>query len=258
MNNYCVYKHTSPNGKVYIGITSKNPLKRWRKGSGYYSNSAFFNAIHKYGWDNIRHEILFDGLTKEEACQKEIELIKQYDSTNPQRGYNITFGGEGKSGWVTREETKEKLRKALKGRIISEETRKKSSQAHKGYVWEKSSLEKMRTSLKGRKISTEARKKISAARKGTKQSEETKRKHSIAISGEKNYGYGKSKNGLKIMQFDKSNNLIKIWNCVADIKRALGISISNICSCCKNKKKTAGGYVWKYEEKVSNLEEKHK
>lgn len=31
---YCVYKHTSPSGKVYIGITVQNPLYRWNKGNG--------------------------------------------------------------------------------------------------------------------------------------------------------------------------------------------------------------------------------
>ena len=28
-NNFTVYKHTSPNGKVYIGITMQNPIRRW-------------------------------------------------------------------------------------------------------------------------------------------------------------------------------------------------------------------------------------
>lgn len=26
---YSVYKHTSPSGKVYIGITKQKPVKRW-------------------------------------------------------------------------------------------------------------------------------------------------------------------------------------------------------------------------------------
>ena len=35
MKNFIVYKHTSPNGKVYIGITKQNPKQRWGNGSGY-------------------------------------------------------------------------------------------------------------------------------------------------------------------------------------------------------------------------------
>ena len=73
---YCVYKHTAPNGKVYIGITSQDVLARWNHGNGYKNNKHFFSAIVKYGWDNIRHEILYDDLTKEDACKKEIGLIE--------------------------------------------------------------------------------------------------------------------------------------------------------------------------------------
>ena len=65
--NYTVYKHTSPSGKVYIGITGIEPEKRWRKGWGYNHNTYFINAVKKYGWDNIKHEIIDTNLTKEEA-----------------------------------------------------------------------------------------------------------------------------------------------------------------------------------------------
>ena len=92
--NFKVYMHTSPNGKRYIGITSQRPVHRWGgNGYGYIDNTYFWRAIQKYGWDNFQHEILFEGLTKEEAEQKEIELIAHYDSTNPSKGYNITAGG---------------------------------------------------------------------------------------------------------------------------------------------------------------------
>lgn len=50
---YYVYKHTVPNGKVYIGITKQNPSKRWLNGLGYKHSTYFFNAIVKYGWLNI-------------------------------------------------------------------------------------------------------------------------------------------------------------------------------------------------------------
>lgn len=47
MNNYIVYKHTSPSGKIYIGITSKVPRKRWSNGNGYLNNDYFTKAIKK-------------------------------------------------------------------------------------------------------------------------------------------------------------------------------------------------------------------
>ena len=95
MENYKVYKHTSPNGKVYIGITKNiNPKTRWDNGNGYPNNKYFTNAINKYGWNNFTHEILFENLSKEEACKKEIELIAKYKSNNPEIGYNLSLGGE--------------------------------------------------------------------------------------------------------------------------------------------------------------------
>lgn len=92
--NYKVYIHTCPNGKKYVGITRRNVKDRWQSGHGYKSNSRFYNAILKYGWGNIKHEILFDGLTQEEAYKLEIEMIALNESNNPNYGYNQTEGGE--------------------------------------------------------------------------------------------------------------------------------------------------------------------
>jgi hypothetical protein len=91
-DTYTVYKHTTPNNKIYIGITSQPTYKRWRKGKGYLG-SYFYQAIKKYGWENIKHEILFVNLNKEEAEQKEIQLIAECKSNNRDWGYNIASGG---------------------------------------------------------------------------------------------------------------------------------------------------------------------
>lgn len=92
-NNYTVYMHICPNNKKYIGITQRTPENRWNKGLGYYSNKHFYSAIKKYGWENIKHKILFSNLTKNEAEQKEIKLIAYYKSNNDKYGYNIENGG---------------------------------------------------------------------------------------------------------------------------------------------------------------------
>lgn len=94
--NYCVYMHQNKiNGKRYIGLTKTSTKRRWRNsGYGYKKNVAFWNAIQKYGWENFNHFVLFDNLTKQEACQKEIELIKLYKSHISENGYNVTWGGD--------------------------------------------------------------------------------------------------------------------------------------------------------------------
>lgn len=92
---YSVYIHINKlNNKVYIGITSQNPYKRWGNGKNYKKTSYFRNAIDKYGWDNFIHKILYINLSKEEACKKEIDLIKEYKSNERKYGYNNSLGGE--------------------------------------------------------------------------------------------------------------------------------------------------------------------
>lgn len=93
---YYVYKHILPNGKVYIGITKQNPSYRWRNGHGYKNSVYFYNAIMKYGWININHEILNEGLTLEEANDAEKYYIKLYNSNKKEYGYNILEGGDSK------------------------------------------------------------------------------------------------------------------------------------------------------------------
>lgn len=92
---WCVYKHTAPNGKVYIGITS-NIKQRWcAMGEQYHQCKRFYYAIRKYGWINISHEILHTDLSRIEAEELEIQYISKYRTTNPKYGYNMTTGGAG-------------------------------------------------------------------------------------------------------------------------------------------------------------------
>lgn len=93
MKTYCVYKHTLPNQKVYIGQTC-DIGHRWRA-SSYKGNCLFYRAIQKYGWENITHEILEANLTLEEANEREKYYITLYQSTNSDYGYNLRAGGDG-------------------------------------------------------------------------------------------------------------------------------------------------------------------
>ena len=196
-NNYKVYKHISPNGKVYIGITKRNVEDRWNDGKGYKGNEHFYRAIQKYGWNNFNHEILFENLTKEEACQKEIELIAEYKSNNFEYGYNICAGGEGRLDSRQTEETKKLISEAskqhwenpkirdkiiskLNGHITSEETKKKISESNKLYWKDKEFPEETKQKIsKANKGKTAWNKGM----KGLKRSEETKQKISNTLKG---------------------------------------------------------------------------
>lgn len=129
---WSVYIHTCPNGKKYIGITSRRCEDRWRNGHGYRNNKHFYSAIVKYGWDNIKHEIIASGTSKEAAQKAEQMLIAVYESNNPLHGYNHSNGGEGKNGFVPTSETRAKIRKKLLGTHRPDAVRVKLSVAHSG------------------------------------------------------------------------------------------------------------------------------
>ena len=97
MNTYSLYIHTFPNGKRYVGITSsKDPNVRWCNGRGYHLQPLMKNAIQKYGWENVSHEIRLTGLTRDEACKREQFYISLFRSDEYSFGYNMTKGGEGR------------------------------------------------------------------------------------------------------------------------------------------------------------------
>ena len=94
---YVVYRHIFPNGKSYIGITCVTPYYyRWRAGSSYSHQPKVYNAIKKYGWENIKHELLYENLPQDTTNRIEQEMIEKYDSI--ENGYNISIGGGGTYG----------------------------------------------------------------------------------------------------------------------------------------------------------------
>lgn len=104
LKNWLVYEHIFPNGKRYIGITSQQPERRWRKdGKGYSRQPIIFNAIIKYGWDNIIHNIITTNLSHEEACKIERELIAKYRTNEKSYGYNYNAGGDQTTKYTDRQ-----------------------------------------------------------------------------------------------------------------------------------------------------------
>lgn len=131
---YTIYCHTCPDGKKYVGMTA-SPLKiRFGNGVNYSKTSRFGMAIENFGWDNIEHEVLETGLTLEEAYEKEKYYIKYYNTTNTEFGYNMADGGKTKAvtGRKLEEETKRKIAESNKGKKRSEETIERLRKSHIG------------------------------------------------------------------------------------------------------------------------------
>lgn len=242
-NNYKVYIHIFPNNKVYIGITMQNVKNRWNNGKGYKNNEYMTNAIKKYGWNNIKHEVLYYNLSRIEAEKREKELIKKYKSNNKKYGYNILEGGN-----VSKRITKEILEKKSK-------TMKK--------IWQnneyKSHMIKVHS---GKKASNETKEKMSKNNAkiwlGKHLSEETKRKISVNRKGKK--AWNKDTKGImkpnqtsfkkgEIHSITRKVICVEteiIYETINNASRQTNINATCIINVCKGKQKTAGGYHWGY------------
>lgn len=208
---YTVYKHTSPEGKIYVGCTGTSLERRWgSNGSGYKFNSSMYNDIQKFGWDNFNHDILASDMYEADAYNLEKRYIAEYDSTNPKHGYNISIGGKGACGVPLDEKRKAQLIESISGekhylygKHLPEETKRKLSEAHKG---ERN------------------------PNYGTHRSEETRRK----------IGTGNSK---KIRCVETG----EIYDSISDASKSKNISSAScISAVLHGRYKTSGGYHWEF------------
>lgn len=100
---YTLYIHIIPmevtghsNDKYYVGKTRREVCDRFGKdGIGYKHSPHFYSAIHKYGWSNIRHYIIMDYLSSNQANYFEKAIIHRLKSNTNKYGYNYTKGGDG-------------------------------------------------------------------------------------------------------------------------------------------------------------------
>lgn len=255
---YCVYKHTSPNGKCYIGMTKQLPEKRWQNGLGYRTQTRFYRAIKKYGWDNFTHEILAQNLTLTQAEELEKQMILKYKSFDKNHGYNIERGGNCQKGFS--KESLEKMKKTMESREYKEKIlatnakRWRSPEAHEH-------MSKMfsgeRNPMYGKKLSEEHRKAFIEAGRRAKRKPQT---------GENNSFYGKHHSDDTKSKISKANigansgrakrvlciETGVVFGSVKDAYRETGVHFSSISKCCLGVSHTAGGYHWKYFEEVAD------
>jgi group I intron endonuclease len=208
---YTVYMHVSPIGKKYIGITCQPAHLRWRSGRGYSKNIYFWRAIQKYGWESFLHLVLFSDLNKNDAEQKEIELISALQTNIKTHGYNLESGGR------------------TAGRASAETCRK------------------MSVSSTGKKHSEATKRKISEHGKGIKKSPEARQKMSQWQRGENNNRYGIVPDHAKAVQQITNEGLaLRTFPSMTHAQRETGISRKSIQKVCEHQLKITGGYGWRY------------
>lgn len=225
------------NNKMYIGFC-QNFKSRFGDHKSCLLNNRHKNdylqkAYNKYGSENFIFEIL-------EYCKREDLALKEHywcnllNTHNRNIGYNIQPTHPDNLKFHS-EETKLKIRNNTKGIKKSEETKRRMS-----------------LGMRGKPKSEEHRKKLSEAKKGSKMSEITKtailktnvgRKQSLEAINKRSI-----KNNKSVIQMDKQNNLIKIWDSIKKASLELNINRTHIGSCCLNKRNLCGGFKWRYNK----------
>lgn len=194
-----VYRHIrlDKNEPFYIGIGNDIYYKRARNKSR--RNKFWKNIISKTDYEV---EILFDNISYDFAKQKEIEFIKLYGRKDLGTGtlVNLTDGGEGIIGFCRNQEYKDKIRKTLTGRKLSEKHRNNIS---KGGI--------------GRKHTAESKEKLRAKKIGIKRPE---------ISG------GKSKCAKMVLNTETN----EIYPCLKDVSKLFNINYSTLANQVNNNK----------------------
>lgn len=174
----CVYKITSPSGKIYIGSTIdfKKRIKHYRLGDCK-AQTKLYNSFLKYGFINHKIEIL-EECAIDSMYEKERIYGDSYEVMS-NNGLNLSLPGYGTVSALISDETREKMKKSqtkeknnFYGRKHTEESLAKMRAAHLNKS--KETLQRMREAQLGRKASPEAKLKMSISQKGRTHSDQTK------------------------------------------------------------------------------------
>jgi group I intron endonuclease len=211
-NKFYVYGHFLLTGEIfYIG---KGKGKRsYSKAS---RNPHWKNKVKKHGGFIV--SILQDQLDEELAFEVEKSFISSIGLENL---VNMTYGGEGMSGYKHTEESCKKMADSRIGKY--------SGDKHP---------------LFGKSPSEERRKKQSESLKGKYKGD----KHPMFEKYGKNHPNSKSVN-----QYTKDGQFVRAWDSMGDIERELKIPSSHISECCFGKRKSAGGFLWRYQSDAISI-----
>ena len=194
-----LYKLLFPNGKAYIGITTRSPRERWWDHCQYAHDGsrkwAVYNAWRKHGEPVM--QILAEFSSAEELKAAEQAAITAHGTLVPS-GYNMTLGGETNPMEIPelarragdknigRKHTAAARRNmglSRLGRKASEDHRAKISKGQLGRVHSQETREKIAAKARGRFVGDSTRALLSYRRKGVPKgpmAEETKAKLSAA------------------------------------------------------------------------------
>lgn len=246
------------NNKIYVGQATNirqrrnNHLSQLRRGIHY--NPYLQRAWNKYGEKNFKIEVLVE-CPKELLSSEEHYWVYWLNTRNKKYGYNQQATYPNKS-YVTKREIKDSdIADYLedKPKRLSENTKAKLSRVLKEKIKNEGfwvSAEKSKEI--GRKISAYYKE------RGYRFTEEQKIAFSKLYSGSKNGSNNLfnerlmpvHKNHKEVYQFDLDGNFIKKWKSLAEASISLKILRPNICKVLKGLRRSAGGFIWSYDNTV--------
>lgn len=259
--NY-VYKITNLiNGKFYYGIHSTDNLNDGYFGSG----KLLRKSIKKYGKENFIKENIVYYTTRREASDYEKRIVT-IDMVQSDMCYNLVTGGDiydSTIGYKHAQSTKDIISRKNKGKQGSF-LGKRHKESSKKLMSEAS---KRQTKVKGRICSDDTKNKISQANKGklsgdknptygTHRSDVTKLKISLKNAGRKWTDDMKFKLkdrfGKRVVQMTMGGIIIAIHNSIASAGKSINdnnfaTAANKISKCCNNKKKSYMQCLWMFE-----------
>ena len=222
------------NGKKYVGQTRRTFAVRTQQHLSR-RDTYFDRTLAKHGLDNFSYEIIDRGDTLEELNEKERYWIAECDCLWP-KGYNLTMGGEGVTGYKHNEERRRKISEAIKGKMSGEDN---------GFYGQKHTAEsraKM-SDYQSARWTDEARKERSDNYKGK-------------FDGENNTFYGKKHKQSSKDRMSKAKDSIKVkvrnidtgevFESLALASRTHNVQVAHIKRVCRGQRKTCGGYRWEF------------
>lgn len=177
------------NGKIYVGFTTKNPPgKRFseHKSSSYNGSPTHLHrAMRKHGTGAFSFEVLEETTDVKHA----IGFLEPKYINELKPEYNMTLGGEGRTGYHLSEESRKKISKAQKGipnATWTNEHRQNMSIAHKKSEKTQQHLWIVSESLKGIPRTEEVKLKCRTKMLGHPTTVKTRKKISEKLMGRKN------------------------------------------------------------------------
>lgn len=228
-----VYRHIrlDKNEPFYIGIGTDKTYKRANEKA---RRSEFWKKIVSKTKYEI--EIIYDDIDFELAKIKEKEFIKLYGRKNLGTGtlVNMTDGGDGTKGKIITDEYRRKLSEAAKGKIIPQWQRDKISNSHIGHKWtqeQKDNLKKIRSNKK--RIAT--KKQIEFAKWNMTVNNPSRNKTGVNSINFKGY----------VLAYKINGDFMGKYEGVNDAARKLNIDATKISAVLYNRRNHTKGYTFK-------------